>query len=98
MEHIRSVEYQVSVRWVFYRLLQESLYSKKSDYDKLVSFTSRARKSWYDGWTPETLADETRQMEAFENEGHQPGISIDFLIEREIREAEEELEWHRVLH
>lgn len=95
MEHIRSVDYQVSIRWVFYRLLQENLYRKKSDYITFVSLSSRARKNWYDGWTPETLADETRQMEIFNDEGERPEPDLAGLIEDEVKEAEEEIEWHK---
>jgi hypothetical protein len=94
-EHIQSVEYQVSVRWVFYRLLQEGHYKKKSDYVKFVSLTSRARKNWYAEWTPETLADDTRSMDVFFSEGVEPNPDIDELIEEQREEAKEEIEWHR---
>lgn len=41
MEHIKSVEYKVSARWVFYRLLQEGHYSDKNDYkNKFIPMTS----------------------------------------------------------
>ena len=95
MEHIRSVEYQVSVRWVFYRLLQESLYKKKADYINFVMLASRARKAWYDGWTPATLADDTRQMDIFPTDGEIPEPDIDDLIHREIQEAKENIDYHR---
>ncbi len=95
MEHIRSVPYKVSARWGFYRLLQEGFYSKKSDYQKFISLTSRARKSWYDGWTPETLADDTRSMDIFPANGEQPDPDLDKLIEDEIDFANDEIEYHR---
>lgn len=61
-ELIQSVPYQVSARWVFYRLLQEGYYRKKSDYkNKWLKASSRARKEFYKEWTPYTLADETRE-------------------------------------
>jgi hypothetical protein len=94
-KHIQSVEYQVSVRWVFYRLLQEGHYNKKSDYMKFVSLTSRARKNWYDRWDPQTLADDTRSMDIFSSEGVEPDPDIDSLIEVQRKEAEEEIEYHR---
>jgi hypothetical protein len=60
LEVIHSVDYRVSLRWVFYRLLQEGYYSKKSDYNRWVALSSRARKEFFDGWHPAILADETR--------------------------------------
>jgi hypothetical protein len=95
MEHINSVPYQVSIRWVFYRLLQEGFYNKKAHYGNFVLLTSRARKNWYQGWTPETLADDTRTMEIFSSSGEKPTPSMDELIEQEIERAEDEIEYHK---
>ncbi|MBW1716553.1 MAG: hypothetical protein JRJ77_12145 [Deltaproteobacteria bacterium] len=95
MAHIESVPYQVSLRWVFYRLLQDGFYNKKADYDKFATLTSRARKNWYDGWNPETLSDETRNMDIFYNDGERPDPDIDELIEQEINEAEDTLEYYK---
>ena len=59
---VQSVPYQVSARWVFYRLLQEGYYSHKSDYkNKWVKAVSSARHAFYNGWRPDTLSDETRE-------------------------------------
>ena len=59
---INSVPYDVSARWLFYRLLQEGYYSKKSDYgSKFLKAVSAARRSFYKDWRPDTLADETRE-------------------------------------
>ncbi len=41
MAHIQSVPYKVTLRWLFYRLLQEGVYKKKQDY--LNSFDYRQR-------------------------------------------------------
>lgn len=60
--HIESVPYKVSLRWVFYRLLQEGYYSTKKHYSKWKSLSSVARKRFYLGWNPETLADDTREI------------------------------------
>lgn len=61
MALVKSVPYQVSARWLFYRLLQESLYSEKGDYkNKFLPAVSRARHAFYGNWRPDTLADETR--------------------------------------
>ncbi len=62
LKHIKSVPYKVSLRWVFYRLLQDSYYSTKDDYSNFKSITSKARKRWYDGWAPDTLSDDTRNI------------------------------------
>jgi hypothetical protein len=60
-EHVRSVSYPVSARWLFYRLLQDGIYSKKSDYQRFLSLTSRARHNEWEGWRPDTLTDDTRE-------------------------------------
>lgn len=57
--HIKSVGYTVSLRWVFYRLLQDGIYKSKEDYKKLVHIASVARKNGI--WEPDLLADETRK-------------------------------------
>lgn len=59
---INSVPYQVSARWLFYRLLQEGYYSTKQDYaNKFLKAVSAARHAFYKNWRPDTLADETRE-------------------------------------
>ena len=62
MVHIQSVPYQVTLRWLFYRLLQDGLYHDKKDYKDFIRLQSVARKSFYDGWRPDTLADATREV------------------------------------
>lgn len=93
MEHINSVNYAVSVRWVFYRLLQDGLYSKKSHYNNFVSLTSRARHSFWNGWHPLILADETRDIIISETSGDEPDPDIDSLIEGAKEQAQEEREY-----
>ena len=62
LELVDSVPYQVSLRWLFYRLLQEGFYSSKDDYyNKFEPAISAARHSFYGGWRPDTLADGTRE-------------------------------------
>ena len=61
MGYIQAVPYRVTLRWLFYRLLQDGTYSSKQDYEQLKSLTSRARKAFYDGWSPNTLADDGRE-------------------------------------
>jgi len=60
--HVQSVAYQVSARWLFYRLLQDGWLSTKGEYKRLIGLLSKARKSFYMGWRPNTLADETRAV------------------------------------
>jgi len=61
--HIKSVPYKVSLRWVFYRLLQEGLYKTKEDYKNLWAFIcGKARHAHYKEWRPDTLVDETREI------------------------------------
>jgi len=62
--HVQSVAYAVGLRWLFYRLLQDGLYTGKGDYhNKMVPLFSDARKAFHGPWRPNTLADETREME-----------------------------------
>lgn len=60
-ELVRSVLYQVTARWLFYRLLQEAFFKDKDAYKtKFLPLLSKARKSFYKQWNPGTLADDTR--------------------------------------
>lgn len=58
--HIQEVDYNVTARWVFYRLLQDGTFHTKADYKKLLTLMSAARKRFYRSWRPWTLADDTR--------------------------------------
>jgi hypothetical protein len=58
---VGSVPYKVSARWLFYVLLQDGVYSTKKDYDdRFIPLISKARKTFYKGWAPDTLGDGTR--------------------------------------
>lgn len=63
-QHVQSVPYRVSLRWLFYRLYQEGFYTdKKKDYkNKFASLLSRARHTFFKEWRPNTLEDETRNV------------------------------------
>lgn len=62
LELVQSVPYQVSARWLFYALLQEGIYPGKESYKgKLLPLLAKARKSFFRGWRPDTLADDTRE-------------------------------------
>lgn len=60
LKRVEEVPYEPTVRWLFYRVYQELGYSKK-DYKKFINLTARARKNYWNGWTPETLSDDTRE-------------------------------------
>ncbi|MDO8674305.1 MAG: hypothetical protein Q7O66_23090 [Dehalococcoidia bacterium] len=58
---VQSVPYSVTARWLFYRLFQDGIYSDKGDYkSKFLPLVTRARKHFYGGWAPDTLADDSR--------------------------------------
>ncbi len=60
-EATQAVNYTVTARWVFYRLLQDGTLKEKGDYKRLLGYLSKARKGFYGGWHPSTLADDTRR-------------------------------------
>lgn len=60
-EHVESVPYRVSLRWLFYRLLDDQFYSHKKEYKgHFMRNLRRARREWYKDWRPWTLEDDTR--------------------------------------
>jgi len=67
---VESVDYDVTARWVFYRLLQDGTYSEKKDYKHLLALLSKARKEFYAGWTPYSLADYTRAPVLMQRSGY----------------------------
>lgn len=61
-EHVQSVPYTVSARWLFYRLLDEHYYSGKGDYKNcFLPLFSRARHNEYGPWRPDSLEDDKRE-------------------------------------
>ncbi|MBA7700302.1 hypothetical protein ES703_109013 [subsurface metagenome] len=67
---VMSVPYQVTARWVFYRLLQEAVYDTKAGYKHLLGILSKARKEFYSNWRPWILADDTRAPILMQREGY----------------------------
>ncbi len=62
-EHVQSVSYQVSARWLFYRLLQDGFYKAKDDYrNQFIPLFAEARKRYFQEWCPWSLVDESREM------------------------------------
>ena len=60
-EHLQSVPYKPSLRWLFYRLLQDGFYTGKDDYrNKFKDALITARKEFYRGWRPDSLIDDSR--------------------------------------
>jgi len=64
-EHVQSVPYSVSLRWLFYRLYQEGAYTDKNGYKQFKDLMSKARKRFYKDWRPDTLVDDTRRIETW---------------------------------
>jgi len=90
MAHIKSVPYKVTLRWVFYRLLQDGLYRKKEDYNTFRRLQAQARKAFYEGWHPAIFADDTRE---FINQGDGWTDPLDFLAD--VKEFEfKEVVWN----
>ena len=68
LTRVKSVDYRVTARWLFYRYVEEVLKPSglttkqaKSRYDNFLQILSRARKRFYNGWRPNTLVDDTRK-------------------------------------
>lgn len=59
LKTINSVPYNVSLRWTFYQLVQRYGFPKKS-YRRFLEWSIRARKNFWNGWSPNTLYDGTR--------------------------------------
>ncbi len=71
-DYTQSVDYTVTARWVFYRLLQDGTLQAKGDYKRLLGYLSKARKNFYRPWHPSTLADDTRRA-AIRGNGFETG-------------------------
>jgi hypothetical protein len=82
-EHVHSVPYQVTARWLFYRLLQDGKYRTKSDYNgKFLPLLSRARHCFYESWRPDTLADDRRAPIVRGNGYESPAAWVEMLASR----------------
>ncbi len=75
MAKIKSVPYKVNSRWAFSRVLQAGLIRDKTQITSFDYLTSRARKSFYGEWRPDTLIDSIRQTD-FKGEQY-----VGFLVE-----------------
>ncbi len=62
LEEIQSVPYEVTLRWAFYQAVQKRGL-QKGDYGRVKNLAAQARKSFYNGWNPTTLVDDTRKIE-----------------------------------
>lgn len=58
---VGEVPYEVPLRWAFYRVVQEKGL-EKDNYGDFKKWTSRARKRFWNGWAPNTLVDDTREI------------------------------------
>lgn len=59
---VDSLPYKVSLREVFYHLLQKGLLRDKADYGNWKGYATEARKNWHLGWRPDTLIDGGREI------------------------------------
>jgi len=62
MKIIKGLSYKVTLRYVFYGLLQKGLLRTKKDYKWFLDKTRTARKNFYKEWTPYSLADDSRRI------------------------------------
>lgn len=98
MEHVSSVPYQVSARWLFYRVWQDGMFpmdgeeAKAKAYSNFIQVASRARHSGM--WPPDLLADETREMTAFSSSGDSPEVNIDSMVTDGLYAAREDLKYY----
>lgn len=71
MEYIKKTPYRVTMRFVFYKLLQAGILKTKEDYNHFKSITATARKNFWEKWNPWTFYDDTRRtiekVEGFED-------------------------------
>lgn len=61
LDKIKSVPYGVTLRWAFYQCVQE-LGLLKDDYARIKGYAANARKNFWNGWSPNTLVDDTRAI------------------------------------
>lgn len=67
-EHVQSIPYQATARWLFYRLLQDGFFGNKKDYHRIfLSMMSRVRHNQWGPWRPDSLVDD--RHEAIERGG-----------------------------
>ena len=57
-----ALPYKVSLRWLFYPLLQKGFYKTKKDMLKWKKLCAKARNRFYGEWRPWTLEDDTRRI------------------------------------
>jgi hypothetical protein len=78
LEHIESVPYRVSLRWLFYRLLQEGELAGKDSYKQFVGTIAKARHSGL--IHPYAIADEGRDQIATSGKWNSVDAFRDWLV------------------
>lgn len=58
---VKAVPYEVTLRWLFYRIMGPEAFGKHK-YKDFKTWTSKARKASWNGWAPNTLVDDTRKV------------------------------------
>lgn len=80
MERIQSVPYHPSGRWVFYQIHQK-FGMKKGDSKKFDKWTSRTRKSFWNGWRPDIFSDSVRNALVRGHGSTDPSDALDGMRE-----------------
>lgn len=70
LEQVQSLPYNATLRWLFYQAYQASksgmvpweLPGGKKAYKTFIRWTSRVRKNFWNGWVPNTLLDDQRNI------------------------------------
>jgi hypothetical protein len=82
-QHVTSVPYAVTLRWLYYRIYQEGHYpDKRRGYNSFKDLLSRARHNGYGGWKPDTLADDTNSVVERGGGFDTPGAWLDAMKQR----------------
>jgi len=84
LERVKALPYQVTLRWLFYRIMGEKAFGKKK-YKDFKGWTSKARKKFWNGWRPDTLPDDTREIH-YRGGGHaNPEDWVKSFLDKECR-------------
>ena len=62
LEIVEALPYRPTARYVFYRIHQELGFPKSVYKTKFLQTTAKARKRFWNGWRPDTFADDTRSV------------------------------------
>lgn len=81
MERIQELPYQVTLRWLFYRVMGQEAFGKKT-YKDFKGWTSKARKNFWNGWRPDLLPDDGRKIHYAGGGYSDPKEWVESLLDR----------------